>query len=112
MADILNKTLKSLGFPVKRIVYKLKKGESLPDTYITFQRIVSTPDGYADDESTFENHTFGVHLFTRGDFTELLKQAKAAVKAAGFTISSVDTEIYETDTGLYHVPMIIKWMEE
>jgi hypothetical protein len=107
VTDTLTTALKSLGKPVSRLVYKGKA-----ETYFTFQTVISQPSGYADDDSTHTLHTFRVGLFTKGDFTTLLSNTLTALKQAGFTISSVDAEIYENDTGFYHVPITIKVMEE
>lgn len=107
VADKLNTALKSLGKPVGRLKY-----EGKADTYFTFQTIISQPSGYADDESTHTLHAFRVDLFTKKDFTTLLSNTITALKQAGFTISSVDAEIYENDTGFYHVPITINVMEE
>ena len=56
-------------------------------------------------------HTFRVDLFSKDDFTDLLKSTLEVLKQAGFTISSVDPEDYEKDTGFYHVPITINVME-
>lgn len=107
VASLLKETLQSLNKPVSRLSYKGKAA-----TYFTFQRILIQPVGYADDESSNELHTFRVDLFSKSDFTTLLKSTLEALKAAGFTISSVDPEIYENDTGFYHVPITINKLEE
>lgn len=107
VADKLNTALKGLGKPVSRLIYKGKA-----ETYFTFQTVISQPSGYADDESTHTLHTFRVDLYTKKDFTALLSDTITALKQAGFTISSVDAEIYENDTGFYHVPITINVMEE
>jgi len=36
---------------------------------------------------------------------------KTALKAAGFYAITIDAETYEQDTGYYHVPVEIKYME-
>lgn len=107
VANTLKTALESLGKPVRRLKYS---GNS--KTYFTFQTVVSIPSGYADDESTTMLHTFRVDLYSKDDFTDLLSNTLSALTAAGFTISSVDPEIYENDTELYHVPITINVMEE
>lgn len=114
ISEVLNMALKSLQKPVYRIVYNPKdhKNKVSPETYFTFQTIISQPSGYADDDSTATLNTFRVDLFSKKDFTKLLSDTLNALKQAGFTISSVDAEIYENDTGYYHVPITITIMEE
>ena len=36
---------------------------------------------------------------------------KTALKAAGFYGITINAEVYEQDTGYYHVPVEIKYME-
>ena len=105
-ANTLKTALESLGKPVHRLTYSGKAR-----TYFTFQTVISQPSGYADDESTHMLHTFRVDLFSKDDFTDLLKSTLEVLKQAGFTISSVDPEDYEKDTGFYHVPITINVME-
>lgn len=105
--SLLKQALTTLNKPVSRLVYR---GNA--QTYFTFQRILIQPVGYADDESTSNLHTYRVDLMTKKDFTTLLKSTLEALKAAGFTISSVDPENYDNDTGFYHVPITINKLEE
>lgn len=114
VADLLNKTLKGACKSVYRIAYNPKDERSKisPEAYLAFQTIISQPSGYADDDSTVTLHTFRVDLYSKKDFTKLLSDTLTVLRQAGFTISSVDTEIYENDTGYYHVPITIKIMEE
>lgn len=107
MTEKLKSTLNKLGYPVSRLIYQ---GEA--KTYFTFQTVLSKPISYSDDDSEGIEHTFRVNLFTREDFTDLLKLTLTTLKTDGFTISSVDPEDYENDTGLYHVPITIKIEED
>lgn len=111
---MLKNALKTLGKPVYRLVYNPKdqKNKVSPQTYFTFQTVLSQPSGYADDDSTATLHTFRVDLYSKLDFSQLLSNTLTALKQAGFTISVVDAEMYENDTGYYHVPITIKIMEE
>jgi hypothetical protein len=114
VSELLKGALKALGKPVYRLVYNPKdqKNKVSPQTYFTFQTILSQPSGYADDDSTATLHTFRVDLYSKLDFSQLLSDTLTALKQAGFTISVVDAEMYENDTGYYHVPITIKIMEE
>ncbi len=107
----LKAALAALGFPVKRLVYRPKKGEAPPGTYFTFQRILSRPDAYADDESTVTAHYYRVHLFSIENYNAPLKSTVNALTGAGFTVENVGGEIYESDTGYYHVPIDINILE-
>lgn len=115
VTDTLKQALNSLNKPVYRVAYNPKEediNKPIPETFFTLQNIFSQPSGYADDDSTVTLHTLGVDIYTKSDFTELVSNTITVLKQAGFTISSIDTEIYEYDTGYYHVPITIKIMEE
>lgn len=114
VTDTLTTALKSLRKPVYRLSYnpKTDREKRQSSTYFTFQTVVSHPSGYADDDSTVTLHTFRVDLYSKTDFTQLLADTLTALKQAGFAISTVDAEIYENDTGYYHVPITITILEE
>lgn len=106
---LITSTLNILGVPVQRTVYNSKQK---PDVYIVSQFINTLPKDYADDDNENAAHTLRVHLYSKSDYTQLLEKTVAALKAAGFTIASIDTEIYEEETGYFHRPITIKIMEE
>lgn len=114
VTDTLTAALKSLRKPVYRLAYnpKADRERCKPSTYFTFQTVVSQPSGYADDDSTVTLHTLRVDILTKEDSSQLLADTLTALKKAGFAISTVDAEIYESDTGYYHVPITIKILEE
>lgn len=114
VTDILTAALKGLRKPVYRLAYnpKTDREKRQPTTYFTFQTVVSQPSGYADDDSSTTFHTLRVDLYSRSDFTQLLADTITALKQTGFAISSVDAEVYENDTGYYHVPITITILEE
>lgn len=106
---LIEDTLSTLKVPVQRLVFK---GKEKPPTYVTWQYINSPPSNYADDESQTTDHTMRVHIFSKNNYSTLLENLKRALKNAGFTISSIDGEIYEEETGFFHRPITIQIMEE
>ena len=52
-----------------------------------------------------------VHVYSKTDYIDILQRLKTALKAAGFYAITIDAETYEQDTGYYHVPVEIKYME-
>lgn len=107
--QLITSTLENLGVPAQRTVLKNK---SKPDIYILSQMVTSLPSAYANDEYETIEHTLRVHIYSKHDYTQLLAETITALKAAGFTISSIDTEMYEEETGYYHRPITIIFMEE
>lgn len=55
--------------------------------------------------------TYQVHVYSKTDYIDILQRLKTALKAAGFYAITIDAETYEQDTGYYHVPVEIKYME-
>ena len=56
-------------------------------------------------------YTYQVHLYSKKNYFTLLQSLKTAVKAAGFFGFEIEAEIFEQDTGYYHIPVQIKYME-
>ena len=112
MDEHLNTVLTALGLPVRRLLYELLPGEELPAAYITFQNIVRQPNAFADDDNTEVLNVYRVNLFSKSNYKDTLKELITALKTGGFVISSVDGELYERETGFFHVPVTINILEE
>ena len=104
--NLINSTLASLGVPVERLRFT---GEA--DTYITFQLLNGQEAEHADDEEIAYEHYYRGDIFSKGNYLTLLQQMKKALKAAGFYGITVNAEMYENDTALYHVSLDFYYME-
>lgn len=104
--SLLKTTLEGLGAPVERLVFT-----GTAPVFFTYQFVLGADTAFADDESGAEEFLYRIDLYTKGDFFALLRRTKQALKAAGFYGITVDPEIYEQDTGYYHVPIEMKYME-
>lgn len=104
--SLLKTTLEGLGVPVERLVFT---GNA--SVFFTYQFVLGADTAFADDESGAEEFLYRVDLYTKGDFFALIRRTKQALKAAGFYGVTVDPEVYEQDTGYYHVPIEMKYME-
>lgn len=104
--SLLKTTLEGLGAPVERLVFT---GNA--PVFFTYQFVLGADTAFADDESGAEEFLYRIDLYTKGDFFALLRRTKQALKAAGFYGITVDPEVYEQDTGYYHVPIEMKYME-
>jgi len=105
--NLLKSTLLKLGVPVERLRFAGKV-----DTYITFQIINGNETAYADDDGEAYEHFYRADIYSKKNYLALLKQTKQILKAAGFYNISVNAEVYENDTGLYHVSLDFNYMEE
>lgn len=92
--------------PVAPIVYT-----GTETTYITFYTLLEKDETYADDDAVQGSTTATIDIFSKGNYKPFLTDVKARLKSAGFTIQSSGPEIYESDTGYYHVPVDV-YMEE
>lgn len=102
----LNAALKALGHPVARAYYKGKP----VSTYFTYQLIAGTPTAFADDDYTAMESTWRVDLYTKRNYTALLPKVIRALKGADFYGVSIEAEMYEQETGYYHVPIEAKYL--
>ena len=66
----------------------------------------------ADDETHGTEYTYRVDIYSKRDYIALLRRVKQALKAAGFYGLVIDPEVYEQDTGFYHVPIEAKYYEQ
>lgn len=103
---LLVSILASFGVPVARLFYK---GNA--ETFITFQILFAPDVHYADDESGGAEWMYRIDLYSKGDYLALLRKIKRALTEAEFYGISVDPEVYERDTGYYHIPIETKYLE-
>lgn len=104
--SLLHSTLKKLGVPVERLKYGGRAA-----SFITYQLVVERDTFFSDDEEGAHEYTYQVHIFSKKDYFTLIQSAKQALKAAGFYGIEIGGEVFEQDTGFYHCPVEIKYME-
>ena len=105
--SLLKTTLDSLGFPCERLLCSTQA-----DTYLTFQLVTGQETGFADDDTDMTQYTYMVHIFSKSDYISLIRQLKKSLKAAGFFNILIGAEMYEQDTGYYHIPITVHYLEE
>jgi len=103
-------TLETIGLPVSRVFRKKTEGDA--DEYITFMRISLRNVEFEDDEETAHEYLYRADVFSRGNYTAIVKNTVQALKSADFYGISVAAEIYENDTGYYHAPIEFYYMED
>ena len=104
--SLLKAELEKLGVPVERLKYGGKAA-----CFIVYQLVVGRDTFFSDDEEGAQEFTYQVHVYSKTDYIDILQRLKTALKAAGFYAITIDAETYEQDTGYYHVPVEIKYME-
>ena len=111
MASI-KEVLEQSGYKAARLVWKVRSGQTKPETYYTFQRITRQPALVADDQVQKETETYLVRIVTKCDFEELVDTTVKNLRAAGYGVTSVDQESYEEATGYWVVPITTQIIKE
>jgi len=89
-------TLKPTGVPVYPLNYP---GEAT--TYITFFEYNEMGALYAEDVEVKTRYSYQVDIWSKGNYTALVKQVFELMTAAGFRRNSA-AEFYEKDTKINH----------
>ena len=104
---LLKSTLSALCPHVARLVFHGKAA-----TYITYQLVLSQDRDAAEDAMQATEYTYRVDIYSKRDYMALLRRTKRALQAAGFFGIVIDPEVFENDTGFYHVPIEAKFYEK
>ena len=92
---------------VARVFYKGKA-----DTFITFQLVLGARSAFADDAHEGMEYVYRMDIYSKTDYTALLKKAVAALIALECYEMLIDPETYENATGYFHVPITFRIMED
>ncbi len=109
---LVKSTLLSCCQNVRRTYYKKPDGGAMPSEYITYQIVQIADTEHSDDEADATMHDYAIDIYTRGDCMSLLAAVRTGLNAAGFHGTTVDMEIYEKETGYYHIPMITHYLDD
>ena len=96
--DILT-ALKDIGVPVS---FQHYSGEA--DTYITFFTYLDKPEQHADDGELITGHYVQIDVWSKRDYTSLVKTIHQRMLNAGFTKQNF-YDLYEQDLKIYHKAM-------
>mgnify|MGYP001061176295 FL=1 len=96
--DILQ-ALGDIGVPVAFQNYTGKD-----NTYITFFTYLDKPEQHADDAELITGHYVQVDVWSKTDYTELVKTIHQKMLTAGFTKQNF-YDLYEQDLEIYHKAM-------
>lgn len=99
-------TLNSLKIPVA-----FQKYTGKADTYITFHEYLATGEEYEDDEERLTAHYIQVDIWSKKDYTNIVKNIKGLLLKVGFTrLNEID--LYEEDEKIYHKGLKFYYLEE
>ena len=108
----LIRVLESFAYPVKRIAYRPKKDEHIPETYITLRLLQAVPCEYCDDDYERLLYTFSIIITTKKDYVSLLAEIIDLLRSEGYTIAEIESEVIDVETGNFYIPITIKALEE
>lgn len=106
MNSLIITTLKSTGVPVS---FQNYNGSAT--TYITFFEVVQNAAISADDTEIQTRFIYQIDVWSKGDYTNLVKQVKELLIARGFQRSVEGPEDYEPDTQLFHKPIRFSYVK-
>lgn len=99
-------TLKPLKIPVA-----FQKYSGKAENYITFHEYLAAGEEYEDDEESLTAHYVQVDVWSKADYTEVVKNIKELLLKAGFKrLNEID--LYEDDTKIYHKGLKFYYLEE
>lgn len=96
--DILA-TIKSVLDPI--VSNKFQAYDSPPDTYCTYFVYNEQGEAWAENESISTGYYVQVDIWSKGNYSTLYQQVKAAMVSAGFHFSYAQ-DLYENDTKIFH----------
>jgi len=97
--------LSELNIPVSFQVYA-----GTADTYITFFCYLENGEMFADDVQQGTGYYIQVDLWSKSNYTDMVEQAKAVMRNAGFSLLSAH-DLYEADTKVYHKVLRFYYLE-
>ena len=98
-------TLKPLKIPVS-----FQKHNGKAQTYITFHEYLESGEEYEDDEETLTAHYIQVDVWSKADYTDIVKTIKELLLKAGLKrLNEID--LYEEDTKIYHKGLKFYYLE-
>ncbi len=91
-------TVDGVSVPTAHIKYKGKE-----TTYVVWTIIGNIPALSGDDEQLYGITTVDVDVYSKGNYLSVLAEVKRLMKINGWIWTEDSTEMYEDDTGLYHI---------
>jgi len=92
--------LSTLGVPYAASKLQMATGVELPDLFMVYFSLPSTPDQHADNKETLRSYTIQVNVFSRDGLINL-PDVDQTMMAAGFTKGNVIEIPLDQETGHY-----------
>lgn len=101
---LIRETLKDFSVDGVKIPVSFMFYNGHENTYITYQRISESDSYSGDDDILGVVVRYDFDVYSKGDYTNIIKELKNRLKAGGFTYQPAmsSSDMYENDTGFYH----------
>jgi len=107
---MINKIIIDALNPLK-IPVAFQKYSGKAETYITFHEYLSSGEEYEDDEESLTAHYVQVDVWSKADYTAVVKNIKDLLLKAGFKRLN-EADLYEDDVKIYHKGLKFYYLEE
>ena len=94
-----------------RIVAKFLPNETIPDAYFIYS-LVSAMPFYNDDRLNYLDTNFTITLFSKGDYSEMLKDTIAALDDNEIKILSIAAELYDVEIDYYQISINVSIIDD
>lgn len=84
--------------PVAHFRYKGKAKK-----FVTWEMLGTTPSLSANDEDLYGVGSVDIDIFSNGNYLDIIKEIKNRMKNNEWVWAGDSPEMYEEDTGLYHI---------
>ena len=91
-------TVDGVSVPTAHIKYKGKE-----TTYVVWTIIGNAPALNGDDEPIYGITTVDIDVYSKGNYLKVLAEVKRIMKINEWIWKEDSTEMFEDDTGLYHI---------
>ncbi len=106
ISKIILDALKPLKIPVS-----FQKYSGKAKTYITFHEYLVSGEEYEDDVESLTAHYIQVDIWSKDDYTAIVKNVKELLFKVGFKrLNEID--LYEEETKIYHKGLKFYYLEE
>lgn len=92
-------------------IFRSKALGEVPSTYLVYYVSSEKPAAFSDDLFTVSTYYLTIDIFSAGNYKKLKKEVLRVMLENHFTWVGNGPEDYESETGLFHLPMDFFYMK-
>lgn len=98
--QLIKRLLDPLGYPAAQVVLPKKMRVDLPDTFLVYSQIASTPESFYSDRSQTENRRYRVSIYARnGNLLPVIAESVRSVMRTDFLYINESPDLEHMATG-------------